>query len=217
MNPDLFRQFMLSAANPEQRDQLRERLIADQDLSDQLRDQETDWIDAYAAGKLPAADARALYEHLQQTGQLHRLPTAAALAKTKSQPASVFPHALGLAATLLVVFSVVFQRPHTPKAEPPPAIRQALVPGTLRDGRAPQSVTAKPNQDVVLQLQYQDTAPRGECQVEIAGQPFGEDGPCGLDFHAYTLPPDLAPGRYTLRLTTAKGELIHTYEFTLIR
>jgi putative heme-binding domain-containing protein len=30
------------------------------------------------------------------------------------------------------------------------------------------------------------------------------------------MPPGLAAGRYTLRLT-AKGELIHTYEFTLIR
>lgn len=217
MNPDLFRQFMLSAANPEQRDQLRERLIADQDLSDQLRDQETDWIDAYAAGTLPPADARALYDHLQQTGQLHRLPTAFALGKPKSRPASVFPHALGLAATLLVVFGIAFQRPQSPKPEPPPPVRQALVPGTLRDGRVPQSITAKPNQDVVLQLQYQDTAPQGECHVEIAGQPFGEDSPCGLDFHAYTLPPDLAAGGYTLRLTTANGELIHTYEFTLIR
>lgn len=52
MNPDLFCQFMFSAANPEQRDQLRERLIADQDLSDQPRDQETDWIEACAAGTL---------------------------------------------------------------------------------------------------------------------------------------------------------------------
>jgi len=115
-----------------------------------------------------------------------------------------------------VVFSVVFQQPHTPMPEPPPPVRQSLVPGTLRDGRAPQSVTSKPNQDVVLQLQYQDIAPRGECQVEIAGQPYGEETPCGLDFHAYTVPPGLAAGRYTLRLT-AKGELIHTYEFTLIR
>ena len=217
MNPDLFRHFMLSAANPEQRDQLRERLIADQDLSDQLRDQETDWIDAYAAGTLPPADALALYQHLQQTGQLHRLPTAAALAKPKRKPASVFPYALGLAATLLVVFTAVFQQPRSKAPEPLPPITLALVPGTLRDGSAPQSVTAKPNQPILLQLQYQDTAPQGECHVEITGQPFGEDAPCGLDFHAYTVPPDLAPGQYILKLTTAKGELLHTYQFTLNR
>ena len=215
MNPDLFRQFMLSAANPEQRDQLRERLIADQDLSDQLRDQETDWIDAYAAGTLPPADARALYQHLQQTGQLHRIPTAAALAKRKSQSASVFPYALGLAATLLLVFTAVFHQPRSKAPEPLPQITLALVPGALRDASATQSVTANNNQPILLQLQYQDTAPQGECHVEIAGQPFGEDAPCGLDFHPYTLPPDLAPGRYTLKLTTPKGELIHTYQLTL--
>lgn len=217
MNHDLFRQFMLSSLNPEQRDQLRERLIADQDLSDQLRDQENDWIDAYAAGSLPPADARKLHEHLELTGQLHRLPTAAALLKPKGKPASIFPHALGLAATVLIVFGVVFHQPRTPQPEPLPPIHQALVPGTLRDGRALQSVTAKPNQEVVLELQYQDTAPQGTCVVSIAGQPYGAEDPCGLDFHAYTLPPALAPGQYTLQLTNPKGELIHTYSVTLNR
>lgn len=219
MNSGLFRQFMLSSANPEQRDQLRERLIADQDLSDQLRDQETDWIDAYVAGTLPAADARALYEHLQLSGQLHRLPTAAALTRPKRISGSVFPYALGLAATLLVVFTAVFHQPRPQEPPPPPLplVTHSLVPGALRDGRATQSFTVKYNQPALLQLQYQDTAPHGQCRVSIVGQNEEAIEDCGLDFHPYNLPLTLAPGRYLLKLSTAKGELIHTYEFTLNR
>lgn len=221
---DLFRQYMLTQRTDAERDQLRERLLADQELFDQLRDQENEWIDAYAAGKLPAADASLLLEHLTDTGQLHRVPIAAALAKPKAKPKpkNIFPYAFAIAAIIILCFAVLMQ---TKKEEQkiaavrPPAAVYALVPGTLRSAAAIPKVQLSPRRDTILQLIYQDTAPAGDCRVAIrsaSGETFDDTSEtCGAAYHSHTLTFKLPNGRYTAELKTTAGEPIHTYLFDL--
>jgi hypothetical protein len=221
---DLFRQFMFTRTNESEHDQLRERLLSDPELSDQLRDQENDWIDAYAAGKLPAADAALLYQHLADTGQLHRIPTAAALVRPRIQKRSIFPYALACAAVVVLCFGVAFQdqKRNSVTSAILPTSTAALAPGTLRSGQGIPTVTAPLAHTVALQLLYQDTAPTGRCEVTLS--PLGSptpirttSGECGLDFHLYTLPDKLAPGRYTIDLKDKDGQLLHNYVFQLTR
>lgn len=216
---DLFRQFMLTPQTDAERDELRERLLADHDLSDQLRDRENNWIDDGAAGKLTPEDAALLHMHLLQTGQLDRLTTAAALAR-RTQTAgrrSVFPYAIAIAAIVVLCFGVVIQSNRRPSASAVPVLTTALLPGTLRDGREVPKVQIKQRQDNILQLIYQDTAPTGDCRVVIrstAGPTFDDtQEPCGVNFHAHAVASKLAPGRYSVELATSKGEIIHTYLF----
>lgn len=231
MTNDLFRYYMLNPTDEAQRDQLRERLLADQAFSDQIRDQENDWIDAYSTGKLTPADAALLYQHLANTGQLHRIPTAAALVQPKPAPRSIFPYAFAIAAMALVCFGIAHQfqqrtnRPEIAVTQPPEPVlvTVALVPGALRAGQKSPEIHLEQNQRTLLQLQYQDIAPSGKCRVTLEAQSTPNyalnrvDNDCGLDFHPYDLPADTAPGRYTIRLTNAAGELIHTYNITVTR
>jgi len=217
----LFRQLMLTPLDGEARDQLRERLIADQDLFDQLREEENEWIDACAAGRLSPADAALLHQHLAATGQTHRLATAIALSRPRPKPQSVFACAFGIAAVVVIGFALAFQSRHTvdrattPPTEPPLFVA-SLTPGSLRDGAAVPSI---PPRNALLQLMYQDTAPTGQCRVTIrrndaaARAPITEE--CGLDFHPFHVPSGLPPGRYLIELATGQGELIHTYNVNI--
>lgn len=220
---DLFRQYMLTQHDDAERDQLRERLLADQTLSDQLRDQEDNWIDAYATGQLPPEDAARLYQHLAETGQLGRLATAAALARPqtrKPRGRRLIPYALGIAAVLVIGLVALFHRVRKPEQIAgirPPAENINLRPGTLRGGREVSKVRLTEKHDTVLQLIYQDIVPAGDCRVTIKSSTSETKEetvePCGKDFHAHKVTPRIPPGRYTLELATAKGELIHTYLF----
>jgi hypothetical protein len=218
---DLFRQYMLTQHDDAERDQLRERLLADQALSDQLRDQEDNWIDAYATGQLPPEDAARLYQHLAETGQLDRLATAAALARPRpAKSRRIFPYALGIAAVLFICFGALYYRSREPQqiaAIRPPAEIVNLLPGTLRGGREVSRVRLTGQHDTVLQLIYQDVVPAGNCRVIIksSASESKEDTvePCGQNFHPHKLTARIPPGRYTLELATANGELIHTYLF----
>jgi hypothetical protein len=223
---DLFRTYMFTRTNEAEHDQLRERLLADSELSDQFREQENDWIDACAAGTLPPADAALLHQHLADTGQLHRLTTAVALARPRLRRESIFPYALGCAAAVLVCFGIAFQEPRsTPVTSGPPpgaVVTAFLAPGTLRSGQGMPVVSARQDQKVELQLLYQDTAPTGVCEVTMnpLGNPtpvWKESGPCGLDFHIFLLPAGLDPGRYTIDLRTKDGQALHNYAFQFTR
>ena len=216
---DLFRNHMLSQPTEAERDQLRERLIADQDLFDQFRDQENDWIDAFAAGKLPPQDAALLHQHLASTGQLRRLPTAKALQKPKAP--SVFPYAFAIAAAVVLCFLATLQLRPKPQIalNLPPSVTVPLYPGTLRDGAPVPSVPLSADFTTIVHLFYQDTAPTGTCVITIRSQ-SGLDlsiarEPCGAASHSHTISPSIPAGRYTLFLTTSNNELIHTYTFDI--
>jgi hypothetical protein len=220
---DLFRQYMLTQQDDADRDQFRERLLADQTLSDQLRDQEDNWIDAYATGQLPPEDAARLYQHLAETGQLDRLATAAALARPqtlKRRNRRIIPYALGIAAIVVIGFGVLLNRGREPEqlaAIRPPAEIINLRPGTLRGGGEIPKVRLTEERDTILQLIYQDVVPAGNCRVTIksSASESKEDTvePCGQNFHSHKVTARIPPGRYTLELATDKGELIHTYLF----
>jgi len=212
---DLFRQYMLTLHDDDERNQLRERLIADQELSDQLKDQEDNWIDSYAAGQLPPEDAALLHEHLAATGQLDRLATAVALASAKSaKRRSAMPFAIGIAAVFLIGLAIPILRTREPERV---AVTFALHPGTLRGAAEIPKVTMTPDRPTALQLTYQDTAPTGDCVVAIktADSVIKDESrkPCGNGFHTHTMTAPLPPGRYTADLSTTGGELLHTYLF----
>lgn len=216
---DLFRHYMLSEHNEAARDQMRERLLADQAFSDEFRESENEWIDAYAAGTLAPAERTLLHTHLVNTGQLHRLATAAALAGPKPAPArSVYPYAFAIAAIVLLCFGVFLtseRRTFEIARTPPPAAVFALTPGTLRDSSAVQAIPVK--QGDQIHLLYQDTAPVGICLVTLKNGERGsleESGStCGVDLHSHTLGQTLPPGRYTVELADSQRQLIHTYLF----
>ena len=224
---DLFRTYMLNQQTESERDQMRERLLADPHFFDQLREQENEWIDACAAGRLTPADAQALRRHLEQTGQLDRLAMAVALAaKGASRGArSVFAPALGMAAALFLGFGVFFsiQRQGAAPAagRELPVAEFPLAPGALRDGREVPVVALRPEYASEVQMLYQDTAPQGNCKTLLTN---AKDvalattvAPCGQDFHPFRLPADLAAGRHFLQLENEKGEILHTYVFEATR
>jgi hypothetical protein len=212
---DLFRQYMLNASNEAERDQIRERLLADPSFHDEMREQENDWIDAYAAGRLPPNDRALLHAHLVDTGQLHRVAMAVALGR--KAPASVFPYALAIAAIVLLCFGVFLAGERRGDGARHPLVAVALVPGTLRDGAAVQRVVRKPGHLLELQLFYQDTSPAGTCIVTIknsAGDALDEAvGECGTEFHPYLLPDRLRAGRYRAELADGQRSLVHAYLF----
>jgi len=214
---------MLTQQDDAERDQLRERLLTDQNLSDQLRDQEDNWIDAYVTGQLPPEDAARLYQHLAETGQLDRIATASALARPqaiKARSRRILPYAIGIAAIVVFGWFALFHRVREPEqiaAIRPPAETVNLRPGTLRGGREVSKVRLTAEHDTILQLIYQDIVPAGDCRVTIKSNTSEskEDTvePCGQHFHSHKVTARIPPGRYTLELATAKGELIHTYLF----
>ncbi len=224
---DLFRAYMLNEQTESKRDEIRERLLTDAQFFDEMREQENEWIDACAAGRLPAAEAAALRRHLAETGQLGRLPMAAALATPPARRAarSVFPAALGMAAALFVGFGVFFssqgQRGVTAPVREAPVAMFPLAPGTLRDGRAVTTIPLRAGYVSEVQMLYQDTAPQGTCKTlltnakDVALATTVE--PCGLDFHSIRLPVDLMAGRHYLQLENEKGEILHTYVFDATR
>lgn len=220
---DHFHQYMLTANNDEERDRIRELLLADPAFCDEMRELENEWIDAYATGRLAPRERELLHNHLVNTGQLNRVATALAMARSR-RPAipSIFPYAWGIAAAVLLCATATLTAPKWPRDA---AVRRQpedlvpLAPGTLRDSAAVQGVVRHAGRGLQLQLLYEDTSPNGGCVVIVkdgAGNQVDEvRSECGVEFHPYSVNSQLKRGRYSVELSDLEKGLLHTYLFDL--
>jgi len=196
-----------------ERDSLREKLLADSELSDSFADWENESIDSLAHGRLSPAEAAAIGDYLAATHQQSRIALAAALSKPRRAAVSPYAMALALAAVLLLTFPVTrLWRDRNTAA--PAAVAVQLFPGTLRSGGVMQQVPKSAGRRIQLQLQYLDATPVGKCRVEIESIVLESD--CGAAEHVVALPIGLASGRHRVDLIYHDGADRFVYFFDLI-
>lgn len=222
------RQYLFDEMTPADRESFQSRLLSDQALSDEVKDQETDWIDAYAAGRLSPEESTAFGRYLAATGQQDRILFARAMAKPPvSRRLSVFAPALALAAVLVIGFGSVFLNQRRGAAIPVaggPEIAGTpiyLSPGALRDGGPVQAAKQhNPSERLDLILIYQDVQPNGNCLAELFDSQGAlishRNAPCGLESFTLPLPPKMTVGRYRVDLRQPGGDLLHTYFFDYV-
>ncbi|MBM3767612.1 MAG: hypothetical protein FJW32_19655 [Acidobacteria bacterium] len=213
VNAEAYMRYISNQLSESERDSLREKLLADSELSDSFADWENEAIDSLARGRLSPADAAVIGDYLAATNQQNRIALAAALSKPRRAAISPYAMALGLAAIMLLTFPVArLWRDRNIAA--PAAVAVQLFPGTLRTGGAVQQVPRSAGQRIQLQLQYLDASPSGKCRVEIEAIVVESD--CGAAEHGVAMPIGMASGRHRVDLIYNNGADRFVYFFDLI-
>jgi len=188
-----------------------ERLLAEPELSDELREFENEWIDARARGELGAGEAAEVDAYLSATGQQGRLTAALRLMRAPSAaPSRRKPSVYWLAAAAAAIVLFIFawqsnRRAANPRidvaASPKPVeIRPfavLLTPGTR--GAAPRRVVTPPDTvRIELQLALDAPLPPGSYEAKVQSA-FGQA--------VLSRTASLSPGATSLRFTLGVEEL----------
>jgi len=213
VNAETYMRYISNQLSESERESLREKLVADSELSDSFADWENESIDSLAHGRLSPADAAAIGDYLAATNQRNRIALAAALSKPRRAAVSPYAMALALAAVLLLTFPAT-RLWRDRNIAGPAAVAVQLFPGTLRSGGVVQQVSKSAGRLIELQLQYLDATPTGKCRVEIESIVLESD--CGATEHLVAVPNYIASGRHRVDLIYNNGADRFVYFFDLI-
>ncbi|HEU0120640.1 MAG TPA: hypothetical protein VFQ91_08960 [Bryobacteraceae bacterium] len=139
----------------------------------------------------------------------------------------VFPAALLLAGLVTVSYwsylstrgqrSAILPETHgEPEADP-----VVLHPMQAGRGRPETVIPVMPGRSRILLLRYTGQAPTGQCRASlhdsVGRESAVETVECGMDTHAFTLPPSIPAGPYVVGLRNANGIVQNTYAIRVTR
>lgn len=234
-NDRVIRSYLLGEMTEGERSAFQERMFADEDLFDRVREVEENLIDALARGAISGAQAGRVRAFVEKTSQQHRLEFAQALARHRRLPAAPrWQWALPLAACLLLApaAGVLAWRTHRLETQ---LARQAsaaltpaagavyvaqLPPGVVR-GAAPPPAIPVPSAAGIVELRLGIRAPGAfqhyRVEIQTAGQhvlSLVVPGPLGAELPVAVSRRILTRGDYEVALSgLAPGATIQPIEY----